>query len=148
MEPIQIQRTALAQTSLRGIDWNLYTWSPGASQFSLAHWGTTWQNDNEVIDYKKSNLTDYTEEQQILRLRITAPVTNVLCPYLKGEDLTHRIQISESNEWSYRIGGTQLLLYPGAYQLTRSDTTWYGWFGRADHAAMRDQITAKGGSLN
>ena len=70
-----------------GIDWYLYTNASKPVNFTLSHWGTTFQNNLELAEFKKANGRDYTEEQQILRLHSNEPFFSILLPFNKGNDV-------------------------------------------------------------
>lgn len=70
----------------KGINWELYTYSSKPMDFTLSDWGTTWQNTQEVNEFIKSNKKQYTEEQQIIRLRSTQPFFNILLPFNKDHN--------------------------------------------------------------
>ncbi len=66
-----------------GINWDISFFSRKASDFSLAQWTTTWQNDAEAREFQKSNNRAYSDEQQILRLKTDQSVLAVIRPYAK-----------------------------------------------------------------
>lgn len=70
----------------KGINWDLYTYSKSSIDFTLSDWGTTWQNTKELNEFRKSNKRQYSEEQQILRLRSNRPFFNILLPYGKDQN--------------------------------------------------------------
>lgn len=70
-----------------GIDWTLMSSVNDESQFSLTHWGHFTQNTYEVNDFQKANNRPYSEEQQIIRIKTSGPLFNVLVPYLKGKNM-------------------------------------------------------------
>lgn len=69
-----------------GINWELYTYSPKPMDFTLSDWGTTWQNTQEINEFIVSNKKQYSEEQQIIRLRSDQPFFNILLPYNKDHN--------------------------------------------------------------
>ncbi|MCC6287120.1 MAG: hypothetical protein IT249_04485 [Chitinophagaceae bacterium] len=68
----------------KGINWNLYAVSKTQTDFTMAEWATTWQNDIEVLEFLKTNKSQYFEDQQIIRLRSDKPFFNFVLPYAKG----------------------------------------------------------------
>jgi hypothetical protein len=67
-----------------GIDWDLYTYTESNSSFSTAQWTTTWQNNQEQIEFRNSNGWPYEEAQQILRWKSSDPFFSIILPYAKG----------------------------------------------------------------
>lgn len=66
-----------------GINWDISFFSRKASDFSLAQWTTTWQNDAEAREFQQSNNKTFSDEQQILRLKTDQPVLAIMKPYRK-----------------------------------------------------------------
>lgn len=69
-----------------GINWELYTYATAPMDFTLSEWGTTWQNTQEVNEFRKTNNRNYVEFQQYIRLRSDHPFFNILLPYKKGQE--------------------------------------------------------------
>lgn len=111
-----------------GINWNLYTVSKSQTDFSLAQWGTTWQNDIETSEFLKTNKRRYSEEQQILRLRSNKPFYNILLPYAKNTQpyKDENVRYIGNNMVELQQNGKQIFLTPYYYYVKDNDNVWVG----------------------
>lgn len=109
-----------------GINWGLYVKSLNGFDFTLADWGTTWQNALEKADFNISNNKPYVEHQQIIRLRSDSLFFNVLLPIKKGE-------ITDKNNVQSLSGNTLLInqneqkvIVSPSYYYTGNENKFYG----------------------
>ncbi|MCO5242067.1 MAG: hypothetical protein M9904_18660 [Chitinophagaceae bacterium] len=106
----------------RGINWELYTYSQHPMDFTIADWGTTWQNTLEVNEFQKTNKRDYSEEQQIIRLQSDQPFFNVLLPYPKGQNpYGNNIKVPSAGVMSIKQNGQDVIISPDFYYVKTKD---------------------------
>ncbi|MEP7323085.1 MAG: hypothetical protein ABI761_14265 [Saprospiraceae bacterium] len=129
-----------------GINWSVQTYNSAAVQFSLADWATTWQTTNESNDYKKTNLADYKEEQQILRIKMNSPLINIITPTLKGQKNPFQIVSKGPNYIKYQIQNKTVEIYPSAYHLASDESHTMAWFGPGPELTMNN-ISVQGGTI-
>lgn len=105
-----------------GINWELYTYSQGQMDFTMADWGTTWQNTPEVNEFRKTNKRNYSEEQQFIRLRSDKPFFNVLLPYAKDQNpYGDNIKTPSAGIISIEQNGQDVMISPDFFYLKTKD---------------------------
>ncbi|THU41524.1 hypothetical protein FAM09_05295 [Niastella caeni] len=103
-----------------GINWHLFSSCSEPIQFTLSAWANFWQNDVEQREFLKTNGRNYSEEQQILRLKSSRPFFSILLPYKKGIDpYNNRVKQLPGNEISIEINGDDLIVTPTYYYLKK-----------------------------
>lgn len=106
----------------QGINWQLYTYSRGQMDFTMADWGTTWQNTLEVNEFRKTNKRNYSEEQQFIRLRSDQPFFNVLLPYAKDQNpYSGNIKTPSAGIISVEQNGQDVMISPDFFYLKTKD---------------------------
>lgn len=105
-----------------GINWELYTLSSSNMQFTVAEWGTTWQNTIETNEFKATNKRAYSEEQQIIRLHSDKPFFNILLPYVKGENpYQESVKSISPNSVLVEQQGNDIIISPDYYVAKTKD---------------------------
>ena len=128
-----------------GINWELYTLSPSDLQFTLAEWGTTWQNTIEVNEFKTTNKRAYLEEQQIIRLNSDKPFFNILLPYVKGQNpYQDKVKFLSSHSALVEQQGNDIVVGPDYYAVKTKNGFCGGLLSSSAQLSYND-ITITGG---
>lgn len=129
-----------------GINWNLYTYTSGTSSFSLAHWGTTWQNTHETTDFYQANQKDYQEDQQIIRIKYNNVLSSVIIPQWKGA-LPMSIKSSTTNsEFKVSHLTDTVQIFKNGFYLKSHTGEYYTLFGSL-LAIQTSKLGLRGGSM-
>lgn len=109
-----------------GINWDLYCYSGEEQQFSLAQWTSTWQNHYEIDEFRATEGRQYSEAQQILRLKSSKPFLNVLLPYLKSATApVVNVSRQPANELAIDQGSCKLLVSATGCIAEEAASTYY-----------------------
>jgi hypothetical protein len=101
--------------STGGINWDMYAVTNSATSFTLSQWTNLWQNSQEVDQFRVTMQKQYSETQQILRVKSAAPFFHVLLPYFKGSDpYKNKVQLA-AGKMRIQYGNGQLLLTATSY---------------------------------
>jgi len=131
-----------------GIDWYLYTNSSKPVNFTLAQWGSTFQNLPELEEFKKTNGRDYTEEQQILRMRSNEPFFAVLLPFEKGNDIYGKnITASPSKKMKIKTGEGEWIISREGYVMAGPGKELVALIGNKKLSNANGTIALNGGTM-
>ncbi len=131
-----------------GINWSLSFLSKVNTEFSLAQWTTTWQNDAESREFQKTNNKPYADKQQILRLKSSEPITAVITPFRKGIGTIQQPikQISPGYHLFVQNKDSIVFTQDGYYSNTNDTTKLFALFLK-DKIFSYNYVTMAGGPL-
>ena len=133
-----------AYHSSGGINWDLTAVSPVKTSFTLSQWTNTWQNSQEAAEFLMTNKRTYSETEQILRVKSSAPFFYLLLPYFKGtEPYKDKIRLTAPGKTSLVYGDGELLIAAGYYFYVSGDKTILSTFG--EKPALEKGIGIAGG---
>lgn len=128
-----------------GINWYLYALSPSTESLTMSQWTNNWQNAAEVEEYRAVYKKQYTETQQIFRLKSNGPFFNVILPYFKGMDIyKDKVKQIGTNLIQLKTGKSELIISPNAYSYTSSAGQWLASFTTATF--INNGINLSGGA--
>jgi hypothetical protein len=94
-----------------GINWDLYTLTNSNTSFTLSQWTNVWQNSLETSEFLQTVGKPYTETQQILRVKSSAPFFHIVLPYFKGtEPYKNNVQLMAPDKIKIKYGSGEILV--------------------------------------
>lgn len=134
------------QHNTGGINWDLFTISSSAMEFSLASWATTWQNTLEIQDFQRANQRKYEEEQQILRLKSEKPFFNIILPRNKKQGRSDNDpKLRPDNSVLFRENNAEVSIGTNWYQLNSNRESRMALFNNG--YVQRNGISLSGGEV-
>jgi hypothetical protein len=114
-----------------GIDWDIYTWSENSQSFSLANWTNTWQVNEEKKDFQHANGRPYEESLQLLRIKGSGAMVNIILPFRKGQRATEAVKEINPGIFNIPSTGEKFLVSQAGYYRKEGKKTWLGsWSGK------------------
>ena len=115
-----------------GINWYLYSFSAERESLTMSQWTNNWQNAVEVEEFRSVYNRQYTETQQILRLKSNGPFFIVILPFFKGADIyKDKVKQVGLNTIQLKTNKSELELNPNGYSYNSASGQWLASFSPA-----------------
>jgi len=128
-----------------GIDWDLYTWSANSQSFSLANWTNTWQVTEEMKDFQNANGRTYEESLQLLRIKGSGNIVNIILPFKKGHEAMEPVKEIHPGVFNIPVAGEKFMVSQWGYYHKDANTTWLGSW--SDKTVDFEGYSISGGTL-